>query len=74
MPETGEIRSAKSAVMDVMRDLSSVVSGWPREVLMPFETSVAEMTPVSSICIGIVSAILNIDQEEGIEYSQIEAR
>jgi hypothetical protein len=46
MPETGEMRRAKSAVDAVMRDLSRVVRGWPNELLI--ETSVAEMTPVSS--------------------------
>jgi hypothetical protein len=41
------MRSAKRAVAEVMRDLSRVVSGWPRELLI--ETRVAEMTPVSSV-------------------------
>lgn len=44
----GEMRSAKRAVAEVMRDLSSVVRGCPRELLI--ETRVAEMTPVSSVC------------------------
>jgi hypothetical protein len=47
MPEMGEMRSAKKAVADVIRDLSRVVRGCPRELLI--ETSVAEMTPVSSV-------------------------
>ena len=45
-PETGEIRRAKRAVAEVMRDLSRVVKGWPKELLI--ETRVDEMTPVSS--------------------------
>lgn len=48
MPEIGEMRSAKRAVADVIRDLSSVVKGCPRELLI--ETRVAEITPVSSEC------------------------
>jgi hypothetical protein len=46
MPHAGEMRRAKRAVAAVMRDLSRVVRGWPNELLI--ETSVAEMTPVSS--------------------------
>jgi hypothetical protein len=43
----GEMKRANNAVAEVMSDLSSVVNGCPREDLM--ETSVADMTPVSSI-------------------------
>jgi hypothetical protein len=47
-PLRGEMSSAKSEVEAAMRDLSSVVSGREeREVLI--ETSVADMTPVSSV-------------------------
>lgn len=48
MPDMGEMSSAKRAVADVMRDLSRVVKGCPRELLI--ETRVAEITPVSSSC------------------------
>ena len=47
IPDRGETRSAKSAVADVMRDLSRVVNGCPRELWI--ETRVAEITPVSSV-------------------------
>jgi hypothetical protein len=47
IPETGETRSAKRAVDEVMSDLSSVVSGRPRA--LPIETRVADITPVSSM-------------------------
>jgi hypothetical protein len=46
-PDTGEIKRAKRAVADVMSDLSSTVSSWPSDE--PIDTSVADMTPVSSI-------------------------
>jgi hypothetical protein len=46
IPEMGETRSAKRDVLDVMRDLSRVVRGCPRELWM--DTRVADMTPVSS--------------------------
>lgn len=45
MPVSGEARSAKKDVEDVMRDLSRVVRGrWEREELM--EMRVEEITPV----------------------------
>ena len=47
IPDSGETIRAKSAVAEVMRDLSRVVKGWPRELLI--ETSVADITPVSSL-------------------------
>lgn len=47
MPEMGEMRRAKRAVEDVIRDLSRVERGWPREDFI--ETRVADMTPVSSV-------------------------
>jgi hypothetical protein len=47
MDEKGDTRSAKRAVEEVMIDLSVDVSSRPdRDV--PMDTSVAEMTPVSS--------------------------
>ena len=46
IPESGDINKANKAVVDVIRDLSIVDNGCPREELI--ETSVAEMTPVSS--------------------------
>lgn len=46
IPERGETRSAKSEVHDVIRDLSRVVRGCPRELWM--DTRVADITPVSS--------------------------
>jgi hypothetical protein len=46
IPDIGEITRANRAVAEVIRDLSSVVRGCPRELLI--ETSVAEITPVSS--------------------------
>jgi hypothetical protein len=46
IPESGEINKANKAVVDVIRDLSIVDNGCPREDLI--ETNVAEMTPVSS--------------------------
>jgi hypothetical protein len=45
-PDTGETNNANNAVAEVIRLFSSVVKGCPRELLI--ETSVAEMTPVSS--------------------------
>lgn len=42
----GDTRSAKRAVVDVTRDLSRVVRGWPSEELI--DTRVADITPVSS--------------------------
>lgn len=45
--EKGEISRAKSAVEEVMMDLSVESSSWP-ERPSPMETRVAEMTPVSS--------------------------
>ena len=46
---SGEARSAKKEVHDVMRLLSSVVSG-REERSLPMETSVEEMTPVLTFC------------------------
>lgn len=46
---SGEARSAKNEVHDVMRLLSSVVSG-REERSLPMETSVEEMTPVLTFC------------------------
>jgi hypothetical protein len=46
MPERGEMRRANREVVDVIKDLSRVVRGAPREELM--DTRVAEITPVSS--------------------------
>lgn len=45
--DSGEARSAKREVDDVMMDLSNDVRGRP-ESEVPIDTSVAEMTPVSS--------------------------
>jgi len=46
MPEMGDTRRAKRAVIEVIIDLSKALSGCPRELLI--ETKVAEITPVSS--------------------------
>lgn len=48
MEENGETSKAKSDVEDVIIDLSSEVKARSEREL-PIETSVAEMTPVSSI-------------------------
>jgi hypothetical protein len=50
IPETGDTRRANRAVAEVIKDLSRVVNGWPRELLI--ETNVAEITPVSSVWWG----------------------
>lgn len=49
----GDTRSAKREVLDVIRDLSRVVRGCPRELWI--ETRVADMTPVSSAVLMYVS-------------------
>ena len=54
----GEMRRAKSEVDDVIRDLSRVVRGAPREVFM--DTKVADITPVSS-----VRLLVSVGGEEG---------
>lgn len=66
-PESGEMRRAKRAVEDVMRDLSRTVRGCPSEE--PIETRVADITPVSSTLLKIHEGM------EGLEpYSRIVVR
>lgn len=47
-PEIGETKRAKREVEAAMRDLSTVLSSW-EESEVPIETSVADMTPVSTV-------------------------
>lgn len=77
MPEVGETRSAKREVHAVMRDLSRVVRGRD-EREEPMETSVADMTPVSSEEGEVNVSPLSKQQRRGVlnweadtTYSQI---